>query len=91
MTVYYGTVRGSIIVLRDDVKLSEGSQVEIRPLEPEQAPSLEEEDLRVQRALLEAGLLVAIRPLGTRSSEPDPPPIHVEGTPLSELIIAERR
>lgn len=91
MAVYYGTVKGRTIILRDDVRLSEGTEVEIRPLDSERAPTFEEEDLRVQRALLAAGLLREILPLGAQADEFDPPPIEVGGTPLSEMIIAERR
>lgn len=91
MTVYYGTVKGKTIVLGEDAKLDEGSMVEVRPLGTEQVRQLEEDDLRVQRALLEAGLIAEIRPLGARPPEAELPPIQVEGTPLSEVIIAERR
>lgn len=91
MAVYYGTVKGRTIVLRDDVSLIEGTEVEVRTLGADQAPTFEEEDLRVQRALLAAGVLREALPLGAQSDEPDPPPIKVEGTQVSEMIIAERR
>jgi len=91
MTVYFGTVKGRVIVLRDDAKLSEGSQVEVRLLGTAPAQLGEEDDLRVQRALLDAGLITQIHPLGARSLDPEPPPIQLDGPPLSEVIIAERR
>lgn len=91
MTAFYGTVKGRTIILREDAMLSEGSQVEVRPVQAEEGLQFERDDLRVQLALLDAGLITEIRPLGARAAEAEPPPIHVEGTTLSEIIIAERR
>jgi hypothetical protein len=48
-------------------------------------------DLRLQRALLAAGLMGDVRPLGTRAPILEPPPLQLDGTPLSETIVAERR
>ena len=50
----------------------------------------ETEDLRIQKALFDAGLLREIRT--NRSGKVDDfKPIEIEGEPLSETIIRERR
>lgn len=48
-------------------------------------------DLRLQRALVVAGLTGGLRPLGARAPIAEPPPLQLGGTPLSESIVAERR
>ncbi len=52
--------------------------------------SLESEDLRVQKSLFEAGLLREIKPPRQRRIG-DFPAVKIEGEPISETIIRERR
>ena len=50
----------------------------------------EAEDLRIQKALFDAGLLREIR-LNRSGKVADFKPIEIEGEPLSETIMRERR
>lgn len=90
--VYYGVVRGNVIVLPPETHLSDGLRVEIRPLPPsgERADTLLAEE-RFMQDLLRRGLLTEIRPSAPLSGEEDPIPIEIAGKPLSETIIDERR
>jgi hypothetical protein len=85
MPIYYGVVKGNMVVLPPDARLPEGSTVEIRV--PDEAAIL-----AAKEAMLAAGLITTIRMPGT----PLPPhrratPLAVEGPPASELVIQERR
>jgi hypothetical protein len=47
---------------------------------------------QLERLLYDAGLLHDIRPTGTATvSSPRCPPVHVNGPPVSETLIEERR
>jgi hypothetical protein len=92
MTVYRGIVRGKTVILTEPVDLPDGAVVEVRVAVP--APAKAEEREREEafmRHLLEIGLIWAIPP-----KLPDPPgldrtPIPVEGRPVSETLIEDRR
>jgi hypothetical protein len=90
--VYRGVVKGKTVVLPPDAELADGSIVEVRLAEPATA---EEDgdtaDQRVQAALVAAGLLERVRPLGARSPGADRPALRLPGPPVAETIIAERR
>jgi hypothetical protein len=87
---YYGVVRGNTVELPDGEELADGTIVEVRVLPVQADPSHDEAEEAFKQRLLEKGLLSEIRrpilvPVGDRT------PIEVEGTPLSEMIIEERR
>ena len=90
MVMYYGVVRGNHIELDNGARLAEGLRVEIRP----QAVT---EDNTIANA--DAAVLYRLRAAGQLESEPSAPrrgpapfdPVEVQGEPLSEQIIRERR
>lgn len=92
MTVYRGVVRGNTVVLDEPVGLTDGSLVEVRPVDPPppDTDELEREDA-FKRSLIERGLLRTVP-----SRLPDPPDLDrtlldVEGPPVSHTLIEERR
>lgn len=92
MSVYLGVVKGKTVVLPPEAQLADGSIVEVRLAGPvlEVAPD-DIADQQVQAALVAAGLLQRIQPLGVRSVEERRPLLRLAGPPVSETIIAERR
>ncbi len=88
MELYYGVVRDNRVELDNGVHLAEGVRVEVRPRvsSPSQADR-------------EDGVLARLRAVGGLEHEAAHPrqspapfePIIVEGEPLSEQIIRERR
>ncbi len=97
MPTYHGTVKGGRIVLPEGVALADGQHVEVRV---SKAPNVSTEDQHsepvdveeeVRRRLLEAGLLTEIRRPGWTTADDDWSPIEVQGKPVSEIIIEERR
>jgi hypothetical protein len=92
MAVYRGVVKGNIVLLDEPVDLADGVVVEVRPMFPPPAtPEEREREAAFSRRLLELGLIKSIP-----TWEPDPPgldrtPIQIEGRPVSETIIEERR
>ena len=90
MRSLYGVVKGDVVILPEDANLPDGLTVEIRPVEPDPQQSDAAEEQFLQR-LLELGLLTEIKRPPRIPPEGDRTPIQVEGTPLSEMIIQERR
>jgi hypothetical protein len=92
MPPYRGIVKDKVIVLTDRTELPEGAEVEVRPLLPPPAtPDERAREEAFSRHLLKIGMISS---LPTR--EPDPPgldrtPIRIDGPPLSQTIIEERR
>ncbi|MGH2588869.1 MAG: hypothetical protein ACRDJE_28425 [Dehalococcoidia bacterium] len=90
MAVYRGVVKGKTVVLDDAADLPDGAVVEVRAI----ATSEDEERAREEaflRHLLEIGMISRIP-----SRAPDPPwidrtPLEVEGPPISQTLIEERR
>jgi hypothetical protein len=90
MAVYRGVVKGNTVVLEESAGLPDGAIVEVRAV----AASLEEEREREEaflRHLLEIGMIKRIP-----SRLPDPPGldrtlVELDGPPLSQMIIEERR
>ena len=81
MSIYYGIVRDKRVVLEGEAAPIEGQRVEVRPVGGEE---------RVLELLRAEGLL------DDQLHVPGPPapefvPIAVQGRPLSEQIIDERR
>lgn len=87
MQVYEGVVKDRVVVLSEDVRLDEGVRVEVRVHEIGKGTS---EDLYRQR-LVQAGIIKEIKRPGLYVLDGDRTPIRVEGTPLSQTIIEERR
>ncbi len=91
-SIYYGVVQDNRVVLPEDVQLREGERVEIRLLDASSfLPALPSPEDLFQRHLLELGLLHEIKAPMSGPPAGDRTPIQVEGQPLSEQIIEERR
>ena len=89
--IYHGVARGNVVVLPDGVEIPDGLPVEIRVLESHDAAAGPEPAVdRLQQRLRERGLLREIRGPAPVASG-DRTPVPVEGQPLSEMIIEERR
>jgi hypothetical protein len=96
MAVYFGVVKGSRVELEGDAQITDGARVEVRPIPPEAQPAgtgaadTAEAERALLRELLAAGLLDQVP---TGETAPDEPfePVIVQGRPLSEQIIEERR
>ena len=90
MEMYYGVVRGNRIELDNGARLAGGLRVEIRPQAVTGDNTITDPDAAVLCRLRAAGLL---------ESEPSTPrrgpalfdPVEIQGEPLSEQIIRERR
>jgi hypothetical protein len=88
---YRGLIRDGVVVFPDGMNLPDGTEVEVSapsvgddwPDPPEPAP--------VERSLIEAGLIRHIRRPPYPDPDPDFEPIQVQGKPLSEIIIEDRR
>jgi hypothetical protein len=92
VTTYRGVVKGNIVVIEGPVDLPDGAEVEVRPVARHENEANEGalEDA-FERHLLEIGLIKRIPP-----RLPDPPGLdrtllELEGPPLSEQLIEERR
>lgn len=83
MTVIHGVVRNGVVVLPRGADLPEGVEVEVRVLGDPGEDAF-------QRHLLETGLVTKL-PTRSLSDGKRPRPAKVEGRPLSEQIIEERR
>lgn len=97
MIIYQGRVKDNVVVLPDGARLPDGTAVEVRVAEPqprgasaEEAP-LDDPARRFEERLLEAGLISEIKPRGSRSPVTERRLIRVEGKPLSEIVIEDRR
>lgn len=86
MAVYHGIVKDNRVILDGDTTLPDGTSVEVRP-RLASTPALER---ALREGLYKAGLLVSASRAPMRRREAFEP-IHVDGEPLSQTIIAERR
>jgi hypothetical protein len=92
VSVYRGIVKGKTVVLPADAQLAEGSVVEIRVITTELESATDDVgDQAVQAALVTTGILRRMQPLGAKSAVTERPLLRVEGPPVSETIISERR
>src|SRR5688572_8423042 len=74
MSVYLGVVKGKTVVLSPDTTLADGSVVEVRlALLPAADARDDAADQQVQAALMAAGLLHRVQPLGARSEGQERP------------------
>jgi hypothetical protein len=87
MAVYYGVVRDNRIELEDGVRLPEGTRVEVHASPVSDLAAGEE----VAKARLRAARLRAPAPAADDADEKEFEPVVVQGEPLSEQIIRERR
>lgn len=92
MAVYQGVVKGNVVVLPENAHVPDGTTVEVRVAEPQQAEATsEEQEILFQQHLVEIGLMTEVRKPGSRAPSSDFTPIKVSGKPLSEMVIEERR
>ena len=92
MVVYRGVVKDGVVVLPEDVNLPDGQHVEVRIAPVSQEGTWDEEhERRFVRALRESGFLSTPEDPAPDQGEDDFAPIEVSGTPLSQVIIEERR
>lgn len=89
MSIYYGIVKDNQIILPADTQLAEGATVEVRILQQSDQQSPTEADF--QQQLVDLGLLEHPKIASPTAPLQNQPPIKVEGQPLSQTIIAERR
>lgn len=89
MQVYYGVVKDRRVVLDDDVRLDDGTRVEVRPRHA-QTSNADAEEI-VKERLRAAGILAPLSPSGNDDEDDDFEPIMVEGEPLSQMLLRERR
>ncbi len=100
MQVYRGLVKGRVIVLPEGVQLEEGTEVEVRLIPVNGAESETPKEMQATEAereeafkqkLVEMGLLRQIK----RPPRVEPPgdrtPAKIEGKPLSQIVIEDRR
>lgn len=92
MAHYFGLVKGGVVLLPPEVSLADGTVVEIRVAEAVQVAGDERAiGDAAKRRLVALGLLTEIKGATLLPSADDRRLIEVEGKPLSETIIEERR
>lgn len=89
MTIYVGVVSNGTVKLPDEAHLANGTLVQVQPIGGVDETS--SADARLQRLLLDRGLISEILPLPARSVESAQPRVRLSGRPLSEDIIRDRR
>jgi hypothetical protein len=92
MLVVRGVVKGRTVLLPDSIQLTEGAEVEVRVRTERRkyTPSAFSEKAFKEK-LIEIGLLKEWRLPGDAKTRTVRIPAEIQGRPLSELIIAERR
>ncbi len=85
MVVYHGIVKDNVVVLEEDVHLTDGVAVEVHVSSAPASNGADKEALRARGLLQDAETPPPATPPVDRR------PITVQGPPLSEMIIAERR
>ena len=98
MPVYRGIVKGNVVVFTEPAGLPDGAEVEVRVVLAVEAspPDAMSADERAREDAFERRLLARGLISGIPIREPDPPwidrtAIDVDGPPLSQTIIEERR
>jgi hypothetical protein len=90
MVVYYGVIKDNRVVLDDDVQLADGTRVEVRPQPADSRDAARAEEM-VKERLRTAGVLAPAAPAAPDDAEEEIEPAPVDGEPLSQMIIRERR
>ena len=92
MSIYHGIVKENVVVLPEGVRLEEGLRVEVRTLSQNAALTEEEQrEEQFRERLVATGLLRENKLTSRQAPEGDHTPIQVEGKPVSQTIIEERR
>ncbi len=91
MTIYYGVVRNRVVILPEDVPLTDGTRVEVRVSDVSEREDERQHEEQFKQELLKAGLLAEIKHPIDQADYGDRNLIQVKGKPLSETIIDERR
>lgn len=86
MAIYYGVVHDNRIEIEGGARLAEGTRVEVRPRSPSDV-AVDDEEIKEQ---LRAAGLLAPAPVAATGDEAFAP-VLMQGEPLSEPIIRERR
>ena len=89
MAVYYGIVKDKQIVVEGGVPLADGVHVEVRPQDMDEVDDSAAEEALIQE--LRAEGLIEESPIGDGAVDEAFEPVVVQGEPLSEQIIRERR
>lgn len=91
-TIYRGVIKDRVVVLPEGVELADGSEVEVHVLasDADTTPRARIPDA-VKDELLARGLVIEFKDPPMVAPEGDRTPVRVEGKPLSEMIIEERR
>jgi hypothetical protein len=95
MRVIHGVVRDGRIVLDDGVQLPEGMEVQVMLVAPEMPPTGEASEADREEVFLHR-LFAEGKISRLPTGEPGPPgldraPVKIDGPPLSESVIKERR
>jgi len=91
MLVCHGVVKNNVIFIPHHVQLFEGMTVEVRiPSSSENIP-ISSTEKQFKHKLLELGLLTEIKNPLSKTLIGEQPLAQIQGKPLSQLIIEERR
>lgn len=90
MPPYYGVIKDNRVVLDDDVRLADGTRVEVRP-QPADARDTMQAEEAVKEQLRAAGVLAPAPTMAEDDEDDDFEPITIEGEPLSQMLLRERR
>jgi len=91
MPVYYGVIKDNRVMLDDDVRLGDGIRVEVRPQHDDARDMMQAEEM-VKERLRAAGVLAPAPPIAEDDDKDDDfEPITVDGEPLSQMLLRERR
>lgn len=88
MAVYHGVVKDNRVELEGNVRLTDGVRVEVHTGGDDTAARADEKNL-IRR--LRAEGLIEEPPVGAGEDDEEFEPVVVQGEPLSEQIIRERR
>lgn len=90
--IHRGVVRGNAVMLPEGTDLPDGAIAEVRLLpDTEQDQDLVAAEEAFKQQLVAAGLMREIRRPPRAHAPGDRTPIRVKGTPVSEIVLDERR
>ena len=93
MTTYYGVIEGNVVKLPPGVVLPDGTNVAVQVADTIQSETNVEIDAEnnVLQAMFEAGLISDSPHDRPSRSFSKPRPVPVQGIPLSQIVIEDRR
>ncbi|KHD06192.1 hypothetical protein PN36_24775 [Candidatus Thiomargarita nelsonii] len=91
MLVCHGVVKKNVIFIPHQVQLLEGMTVEVRIPSSSEKIQMSSTEEQFKHKLLELGLLTEIKKHISTVPIGEPPLAQIQGKPLSQLIIEERR